>query len=119
MAMTVLPAHEVRERFLDRGLDLRIEGRRRLVEQEDRGVLQDHARNGDALALSAGELDAALADEGVEAMAPLAVDQLVDEAVRLRLAGRVTHHRLIGVGPSVEDVLADGAVQERGILRHQ
>ena len=38
-----------------------------LVEHQDRRVLQDHARERDALALSAGELHAALADVRVVA----------------------------------------------------
>src|SRR5690606_42127806 len=38
---------------------------RRLVEHHDAGVLQQRAGDGDALALSARQLDAALADAGV------------------------------------------------------
>ena len=62
MAITVLLAHQLLQAFLDRRLDLRIERRGRLVEHQDRRVLQDDAGDGDALALAAGELDAALAD---------------------------------------------------------
>ena len=57
-----LAFHQVAEARLDRGLDFGIERRGRLVEHQDRRVLQDHARDGDALALAAGELHAALAD---------------------------------------------------------
>ena len=62
-----LALHQGRERLLDRRLDLRIERRGRLVEDQDRRVLQDHPGDGDALALAAGELDAAFADMGVVA----------------------------------------------------
>ena len=41
----------------------------RLVEDQDRGVLEEGARDGDALALAAGEARAALADERVVAAA--------------------------------------------------
>src|ERR1043165_2336744 len=57
-----LALHQVEQLPLDRGLDLRVERRGRLVEHEDGRVLEDHAGEGDALPLSAGELDAALAD---------------------------------------------------------
>src|SRR5205085_12261146 len=50
------------EALLDRGLDLGVKRRSRLVEHQDRRILEDHARDRDALALPAGELDAALAD---------------------------------------------------------
>ncbi len=42
--------------------DLRIERARRLVEDQDARRLEDRARDGDALLLAAGELEAALAD---------------------------------------------------------
>ena len=71
IAITVLPAISVPRLCLDRGLDLAVERGGGLVEHQDRRVLEDHARDRDALALAAGELDAALADLGVVA-APLA-----------------------------------------------
>ena len=54
--------------LLDRLLGLRVERARGLVEDEDRGVLEQRARDRDALALAAGQLDAALADQGVVAV---------------------------------------------------
>ncbi len=62
-------AHEVRERILDRRLGLAVERRRGFIEQQDRRVLEKCARDGDALALTAGELEAAIADERVVAPA--------------------------------------------------
>jgi hypothetical protein len=70
MAITVLPSISL-QLLLDRRLDLGVERRGRLVEHQDRRVLQQHAGDGDALALAAGELDAALADMGVVARAAL------------------------------------------------
>ena len=76
MAITVLPAISVSRLCLDRGLDLAVERGGGLVEHQDRRVLQDHAGDGDALALAAGELDAALADMGVVAAPAAPVLQL-------------------------------------------
>jgi hypothetical protein len=49
-----LALHQRIEAFLDRRFDFGIERRSRLVENKDRRVLQEHARDGDALALAAG-----------------------------------------------------------------
>ena len=48
----------------DAPLGLGVQVRRRLVEEEDLGLAQQRAREGDALALAAGEEDAVRADEG-------------------------------------------------------
>ena len=74
IAITVLPSISVAQLVLDRELDLAVERGRRLVEDQDRRVLQHHAREGDALALAARELDAALADVRVVAGAFFPVD---------------------------------------------
>ena len=50
------PFHEVVESLLYNLLALRIEGRCRLVEQEDARVGHDGARNGDSLLLPAAQL---------------------------------------------------------------
>src|SRR5260221_8074258 len=57
-----LAFHQIEQLLLDRELDLAVERRGRLVEHQDRRVLEYYARERDALALPAGELDAALAD---------------------------------------------------------
>ena len=68
-----LALHHAVERLLDRRLDLAVEGARRLVEDEDRRVLQDHPRQRYPLPLPARELHPALADVGVVAHAPVHV----------------------------------------------
>ena len=78
-----LAAHQQLQLALDRRLDLAVERRGRLVEHQDRRVLQQHAGDGDALALAARELDAALADMRVIAAPALRVGQPGDEVVRL------------------------------------
>ena len=75
------PAHQAAERFADRFLGFAVERRGGLVEQQDRRVLQERARNGDALALAARQLDAAVADHGRDA-----VRQRLDEVPAPRRA---------------------------------
>ena len=77
--------HQAVELLLDRRLDLRVERAGRLVEDQDRRVLEEEAGDGDALPLAAGELYAALADMGVVAGALAPVLEPGDEAVGLRL----------------------------------
>ena len=62
---------------LDDPLALVIERARRLVEDQDARIGDEGARDGDALALAAGEIAAALADDRV-----VAFRQLQDEVVR-------------------------------------
>ena len=56
---------ELLDRLLDEGLAFCIERAGGFVEQQDRCITQDGARDGDALALAAGQRDATLADLGV------------------------------------------------------
>src|SRR5215207_5389734 len=112
-----LAFHERRERLLDRGLDLRVEGGCRLVEDEDRRVLEDHPCDRDALALPAGELDAALADMRLVAVPAFVVLELQDEVMRMGEACRTLDLLARRFGAPVSDVVADRTVQERGVLR--
>ena len=43
---------------------------------------------------------------------------VLDELQRMGLPRRILKHRHGGIRPAIGDVLADGAVQQRGILRH-
>ena len=63
-------AHQQVERGLLhlRSLGLGVERRRRLVEDQDRGVLVDGARDRQALALAAGQFAAVVADDRVDAL---------------------------------------------------
>src|SRR6185437_6516787 len=67
-------AHQAGERLADDFLGFTVERRGGFVEQEERRVLEEGAGDGDALALAAGELDAAVADDGAHALR-----QLLDE----------------------------------------
>ena len=81
-----LAAHQHVEARLDRGLDLAVERRGGLVEHQNRRVLEDDARDGDTLALAAGQFDAALADMGVS---PPLLDP-EDEVARVAICAAAT-----------------------------
>ena len=68
--------HQVLERVEDHGLGLGVDRGGRLVEDQDRRVLDEGARHADALALAARELCAPLAELGL-----VAVRQARDEVV--------------------------------------
>ena len=101
------------ERALDLGFGLGVQRAGRLVEDQDRGVLEDGAGDRDALTLAAGQRRAALADhEGIAAF--LAHDELV----RFRELGRALDLRVGGVRLADADVVGDRAVEQAGILEH-
>ena len=66
--MVVRPCHEFVQRRLDEPLGLGVERAGGLVEDQDRGVAEDGAGDGESLALAAGEVRAAFADDGVVAV---------------------------------------------------
>ena len=69
-AMTIVRAalHQRLQRGLHLPLGFGVERRGRLVEDQDRRVLEQRARDRQALALAAGQAHAVLADQGVEAL---------------------------------------------------
>ena len=107
------PAHDLVEGGLQLAFGRRVEGRRRLVENQDRRVLEERAGDGQALALAARERAAALADDGVEA-----VRLAGDELDRLGAFERLDHLLVGGVGAADLEVLADGAGEQHRLLEH-
>ena len=107
------PRHQLGERVLYQVLAFGVERARGLVQHQDGAVCQHGARDGDALALAAGKLDAAFARDGVEALR-----QLLDELQGVCLARRLADLLHGGVGPAVGDVLGDGAMEQQRLLRH-
>ena len=69
-----LALHQPVQRVEDELLAFRVQARGGLVQDQDRQVADQGARDGDALLLSARQRDAALADDGV-----VAIGHLVDE----------------------------------------
>ncbi len=105
--------HQAVERRLDGGLALRVDGRERLVEDEDRRVTEERAGDGDALALAAGEPHAPLADDG-----RVAVGEPLDERVGAGRARGGLQLGRRGVRLAHPEVVLDGAVEEVGVLTH-
>ena len=105
--------HQRLERLLDARLRRRVERAGRLVEDQDRRVLEQRAGDGQALALAARQGRAALADQGV-----VALRLAHDEVVRLGERGRLLDLGLRRIGPADPQVVADGAVEQRRILEH-
>jgi hypothetical protein len=105
------PLHQQVERLLDGGLVLGVDRRQGLVQHQDRGVAQQRAGDGDALALAARQLHALLADDG-----GIALRQPGDEAVDVGGPRGRLDVGLAGVRPAHADVVLDRAVEEEGVL---
>ena len=112
MAITVRPRISRDKRLADRLFGFAVERGGRFIQQQDRRVLQEGARDGDALPLPARDLDPAIADHGRHALG-----KIFDEIATRR--DRRAQHLVIGrVRPSVADVFHDRAVEQRDVLRH-
>ena len=101
------------QRFLDRLLRFRVEGGGRLIEENDGRIAQKGARDGKALALPAGELQAALADDGGESRR-----QGFDEFRAMGGLGGGIDLRIAGLGPTVAQILQHRAVKQGDVLLH-
>ena len=99
------------DRQLDALLGFDVERAGRFVEHQDRRILEDRAGDGDALALAAGKLRAALADHRIVARA-----FRQDEVVRRGRHRGGVNAMIVGVGAADADVLFDGAVEQPRIL---
>src|SRR5690606_387573 len=106
--------HQPLERLLHGALAFRIERARRLVEQQDRRVLEERAGDRDALALAAREPHAALAEERVVALRQRANEPRGGRRARRRL------DLLRARGPpAVTNGPAPRRAEEHGVLRHE
>ncbi|MEY3491870.1 MAG: hypothetical protein RL309_998, partial [Verrucomicrobiota bacterium] len=103
------PDHRRFHRLHDFLLGFWVDGRRRVVEQEDGRLEQQRAGDGDALALAAGEVDAAFAEEGLVAFAGLlqqfsaqvtTLASVVDNA-QVSLAGAKRIFEILDTDPGV------------------
>ena len=107
-------ARQALERLLHRLLALVIQSTRRLVQDEDLGILEEHACNCDALLLSARKTAAALAHHGV-----VALRQRLDKGVDVGAAGGLGDFLRRGARLAVGDILANRTVKQVDILLHQ
>ena len=110
---TGLAGHQPLERLAHLRLALDVEAGHRLVQDQDRGMEQERARDGDTLPLAARESRAALADEGVVTML-----QLADELVGVRRPGRGHDLPQARLGSPVGDVLPDRRAEQQRLLKH-
>ena len=106
-------AHEAFQCLLDEPFRFRVERRGGLVEDEQRGILEDGAGDADALALAAGELAAAVADVRV-----VALFGGHDEVVGVGDARRLLHFLARGGLDTEGDVVEEGVVKEDRLLIH-
>ena len=105
------PLHQMLQRLLHQPLRLRVQSGGRLVEDQDRRVLQDGPGDADALPLSAGELAAPIADVGLIALlARLNEGMGVGDACRLL-------HLLTGSPLHAErNILIEGIIEKDRLL---
>ncbi|MNL16958.1 hypothetical protein D3C87_1380240 [compost metagenome] len=103
--------HQLIERLLHQRFAFGIQCGGRFVKKQDRGVAQDGAGNGDALALTAGKRYAALAHLRV-----ITIVQPGDEAVCLSGDSGRAHFFACRSRPTECDVIVDGGGKDRHIL---
>src|SRR6266446_4483607 len=95
--------------FQQRSLSLHIDRTSRLVEDENRRVLQECSSNGNALALTAGKTHAAFTNKSV-----VTIRQADNKLVRIGGPGRSYDFILASAGTAICDVLGDaGRKQDR------
>src|SRR3990170_4537919 len=104
---------QVVDRRLDEPLAFAVEIARRLVEYEHARVAQYRARDRDALLLTAGKFDAALADFGV-----VAVWKLRYELVRVRKPPRALDLLVSRARVAVRDVVAKRSRKQKRFLQN-
>src|SRR5690625_311612 len=105
------PPGQFGQRQLDLPFGLRIEGRCRLVKDENGRVLQEDTGNRQALLLAAREPHTSFTDDGIESQR-----QALQQVVKLRLAGRIQDLGLRCIQSPVGDVLPDGPGEEEDVL---
>ena len=111
--------HHFVEAFLNRGFHFGIQRAGGFVEQQNRRVFQHDAGDGNSLALAAREFHTAFADVRVVAAPPFGIGKVGDEVGGFGAFGGLHHFFVRRVRAAVDDVVAHGAVQQAGILRHQ
>ena len=103
--------HQAIHGFEDHGFGLHVDRARRLVEDQERRVLQECARQRDPLALATGELNPALSDRR-----RIAARQARDEVVRARRLRRPHDVEVACSRAPVSDVLPDTGRKQHGLL---
>ena len=107
------PVHERLHRLHDVALRARIHARRRLIQNEDRRVTQNHACDGEQLTLALADGLGIVFD-----MRVVALRHRADEVVHMRHLGRANDFLASGIGAAIGDVLGDRPVEQPCILQH-
>src|SRR3954468_4993831 len=102
------------ERFDQMPLVLGIQRASRLVEVQERGLREQRAGDGDALALAAGQVLAAVAQMGF-----VALRQILDEPGRARHRGGLGDFLLGGLGTAIRNILGNADRQHDVLLTDQ
>ena len=105
--------HHLVQRRQKAGLGRRIERAGGLIEDQYRRILQQGARDGQALAFATGERAAALADLGVKA-----VRICIDEIECLRTRGGIAQFVMGCIRLSDAQVFRNRAVEQQGFLKN-
>ncbi len=106
------PIQKAIQGLLDEALALRVERARRLVEEKDRGVAQERARDGDPLPLAARQSHTALAE-----VCAVTLRQTRDKLSRRRRLGGATHVFFRRPGSPIADVFEDVGREDHRVLR--
>ena len=101
------------ERFLDRFFRLGVDAARRFVEDQDLGIIEQSTRDRDPLLLAPGKAGASFAQPGV-----VAERRADDKVVCLRGAGGRDRVQAVGIRPTVDQVVADRAAEQKRLLKH-
>ena len=112
MMIVVRPRRDRVERLQDLRLGAAVERAGRLVEDQDRRILEQGARDRDALLLAARQLEPALADFGV-----VALRQAFDEASIAAPCAAPRISSSVGAIAAIGDVVADRVVEQHRVLR--
>src|ERR1700688_5086262 len=98
--------------FLNEGFRFRIEAGGGFVQDEDSRISKNGARDGDALLLSAGEFDAALADDGV-----VLVFECFGKFIDARDAASGEDFGFGRLGARKRDVFTDSTLGKKSLLQ--
>src|SRR5580700_1615517 len=98
--------HEVAKAMLNHRLALGVERACGFIENEDARVGEDGARDGQTLALASGELDTALADDGL-----ITFGEALRELINTSDSAGLEELLLGCAGSREQDVFANGSVE--------
>ena len=101
------------QRGLHHALALGVQGAGGFVQQQQRRVFQQRARNRNALALAAGQAHTALAQKG-----GIALGQCLQKIVCKGLARSSKHLGIAGTGAAIADVFQRAGRKNHRVLRH-